>query len=125
MIAFAFAFWVSTLGEMRATPCSSWIESPKRCRSPSSEEWQFIYNYRRSHGGLGGKTPAGRIAEVGERTPLSEVVAAEYDESKERIRYSDWKKDQAMAALQIALAIDLAPPNSRIETSVLELKRCL
>jgi len=63
------------------------------------EEWQFIYNYRRSHGGLAGKTPAGRIAEVGERTPLSEVVVAAYDESKERIRYSDWKKDQAMAAL--------------------------
>jgi len=63
------------------------------------EEWQFVYNYRRSHGGLAGKIPAGRIAEVGEHTPLSEVVVAAYDESKERIRYSDWKKDQAMATL--------------------------
>ena len=63
------------------------------------EEWQFIYNYRRSHGGLAGKTPAGRIAEVGARAPLSEVVVAAYDESKERIRHSDWKKDQAMAAI--------------------------
>jgi hypothetical protein len=63
------------------------------------EERQFSYNYGRSHGGLGRKTPAGKIAEVGERTPLSELVVAAYDESKERIRYSDSKKDQAMAAL--------------------------
>src|SRR5450631_1561876 len=28
-----------------------------------------------------------------------EAVVAAYDESKERIRYSDWKKDRAMAAL--------------------------
>ena len=66
------------------------------------EEWQFVYDYRRSHGGLGGKTPAGRIAEVGERTPLSEAVVVAYDESKERIKYSDWKKDRAMAALHKA-----------------------
>lgn len=63
------------------------------------EEWQFVYNYRRSHGGLGGKTPAGRIAEVGDRTPLSEAVVAAHDESKERIKHSDEKKDRAMAAL--------------------------
>jgi transposase InsO family protein len=63
------------------------------------EEWQFVYNYRRSHGALGGKTPAERIAEIGDRVPLSEIVVANYDESKERIRHSDWKKDQAMAAL--------------------------
>src|SRR5438876_82955 len=25
------------------------------------EEWQFIYNYRRSHGGLGGKTPPAEL----------------------------------------------------------------
>jgi len=43
------------------------------------EEWQFIYNYKRSHGGLGGKTPAGKIADVGERNPMSEVVVAAYD----------------------------------------------
>lgn len=63
------------------------------------EEWQFIYNYRRSHGRLGGKTPAGKIGDVGERAPLSELVVAAYDEARERIQYSDWKKDQAMTAL--------------------------
>ena len=36
MIALAFEFWVSILDEMRATPCSSWIVSPKRCRFLSS-----------------------------------------------------------------------------------------
>jgi len=68
--------------------------------------------------GLGGKTPAGKIAEVGERTPLSELVVAAYDESKERIRYSDWKKDQAMAALHIALTLGVASPNGRIVSAV-------
>lgn len=28
------------------------------------EEWRFEYNWRRSHGSLGGKTPAARIAEA-------------------------------------------------------------
>ena len=63
------------------------------------EEWQFVYNYRRSHGGIGGRTPAARIAEVGDRTPLREDVATAYGEANERIRYSDWKKDQAVSAL--------------------------
>ena len=45
------------------------------------EEWQFVYNYRRSHGGLGGKTPAGRIADVGDRTPLSPRTTNRRNES--------------------------------------------
>lgn len=63
------------------------------------EEWQFEYNWRRPHGSLDGKTPADRIAEIGERTPLSEEVIHAYDESKERIRHRDWRVDRTMAAL--------------------------
>ena len=62
-------------------------------------EWQFDYNWRCSHGGLGGNTPADRIATSGDQVPLREEVAQAYDESRERFRYRDWKVDQAMAAL--------------------------
>jgi len=55
------------------------------------EEWQFEYNWRRSHGSLAGRTPAERMAEIGDRTPLSEEVALAYDETKERMRYSNWR----------------------------------
>jgi hypothetical protein len=50
------------------------------------EEWQFVYTTDVRTVGWLGKNPAGRIAEVGEHTALSEVVVAAYDESKERIR---------------------------------------
>lgn len=74
--------------------------SPKEAEIPARiEEWQFDYNWRRSHGGLGGKTPADRIAAAGHDVPLREVVADAYDERRERFRYRDWKIDRAMAAL--------------------------
>jgi len=63
------------------------------------EEWQFDYNWRRSHGGLGGKTPADRVAAAGAQVPLREEVAESYDESRERFQYRDWKVDRAMATL--------------------------
>ena len=62
------------------------------------EKWQF-HNHGHSRGGLGGRTPDGKIAAVGERTPLSEIAVAAYDESNERILYNDRKKDEVMAAL--------------------------
>ena len=61
------------------------------------EEWQFDYNWRRSHGGLSGKTPAGRLAELAEKTPLREEVALAYEANKERLRFSNWAIDQAVA----------------------------
>lgn len=63
------------------------------------EEWQFDYNWRRSHGGLGGKTPADRVAAAGDQVPPREDVAQAYDASRERFRYRDWKVDRAMAEL--------------------------
>lgn len=62
------------------------------------EEWQFEYNWRRPHGSLNGKTPALRLAEVGELVPLSEEVALLYDSNQERIRHRDWTIDQAISA---------------------------
>jgi len=61
------------------------------------QEWQFDYNWRRSHGSLAGMTPAGRLSELGEKTPLKEEVALAYDEAKERLRFSNWAVDRAVA----------------------------
>ncbi len=66
------------------------------------EEWQFEYNWRRPHGSLSGKTPVGKLAEVGEQTPLAEDIASAYDSRKERIRYSNWKVDLAIAAMPLS-----------------------
>jgi hypothetical protein len=60
---------------------------------------QFDYNWRRSHGGLSGKTPAGRLAELAEKTPLREEVALAYEANKERLRFSNWAIDRAVAGL--------------------------
>lgn len=65
------------------------------------QAWQFEYNWRRPHGSLSGKTPAGKLTEVSEQTPFSEEVALAYDVRKERIRYSDWKVDCAIAATHL------------------------
>lgn len=64
------------------------------------EEWQFDYNWRRPHGSLGGMTPAMRSGEMAELIPLREEVATAYDPTKERMRYRDWKVDQAIASLK-------------------------
>ncbi|UAW63593.1 IS481 family transposase [Mycoavidus sp. HKI] len=65
------------------------------------EEWQFEYNWRRPHGSLSGKTPVGKLAEVGAQIPLSEDITSAYDLRKERIRYSNWKVDLAIAAMDL------------------------
>lgn len=63
------------------------------------EEWQFDYNWRRSHGGLSGRTPADRLAAAGFEVPLREEVMRAFDSSRERIRFSNWKMDQAVTEL--------------------------
>ncbi len=47
--------------------------------------WQFFYNYQRSHGSLGGKTPAQYSSELEDVTPLWDEVIATYDPKKEHI----------------------------------------
>jgi transposase InsO family protein len=64
------------------------------------EEWQFEYNYRRPHGSLNGKPPAGRLAEIGSDIPLNEEVAATYDSTKEILRFSDSKLDRIAVAFK-------------------------
>lgn len=77
--------------------------NPKSRKVPTRiEEWQFDYNWRRAHGSLKGLTPAEWSSKFAEQTPLSEDVAAQYDETKERLRFSNWKTDQAMGKLHEA-----------------------
>ena len=74
------------------------------------EEWQFDYNWRRSHGGLQGKTPVARLGELAEKTPLREAVALAYDASTERLRFSNWAVDRAVAGLARRAASRAQPP---------------
>jgi hypothetical protein len=53
------------------------------------------YNWRRPHGSLAGLTPAERLAQVADVTPDRETVARSFDESEERLRFSDSKADAA------------------------------
>lgn len=46
-------------------------------------EWQQFYNEVRPHGGIGGKSPQQRWAEVAELTPTREEMDARYDPKKE------------------------------------------
>ncbi|MDP3673696.1 MAG: IS481 family transposase [Novosphingobium sp.] len=64
------------------------------------EEWQFHWNWHRTHTGIGGLTPIDRICDLSEKTPFSEEVEAQFQDAKERIRHHDYKVDQAFAALK-------------------------
>ncbi len=44
--------------------------------------WQQFYNEVRPHGGIGGKAPVQRLAEVAELTPTRAEMDARYDPSK-------------------------------------------
>jgi transposase InsO family protein len=74
------------------------------------EEWQFDYNYRRSHGGLSGRTPADRVAEAGESVPLTEDVAQAFEPKRERMRFSNWKIDLAMSEIHRKAMTEISPP---------------
>jgi transposase InsO family protein len=77
------------------------------------EEWQFDYNWRRSHGSLSGRTPVEAIAVPDHLMPMREDVSRAYEPSRERIRFSNWKIDQAMAALHR----DLSKPKANSDAS--------
>ena len=65
------------------------------------EEWQFNYNYRRSHGSLKGLTLAQWAARFDGQVPLWDEVLAQYDATSERIRLSNWSADQSLAKLHV------------------------
>jgi hypothetical protein len=54
-----------------------------------------VYQYTAVDGYSVAKHPPGKSLRSASATPLSEFVVAAFDESKERIRYSNWKKSKS------------------------------
>ena len=65
--------------------------------------WQFFYNYQRSHGSLGGKTPAQYSSELGDVTPLWDEIIATYDPKKEHIQEQNYQTEMAIRKLKPCL----------------------
>ena len=59
-------------------------------------QWQFFYNWQRPHGSLKGKPPSAIVAELSEKTPLSEEVANNY-------KIDNYHKDLIMKKLKGSL----------------------
>ncbi len=66
-------------------------------------QWQFFYNWQRPHGSLKGKTPSEVVAELGEKTPLSEDVCKNYNLDNERIQIANYQVDLTMRKLKGSL----------------------
>ena len=62
--------------------------------------WAHEYNWHRGHESLGGSTPADRVCERLEQTPLRETVSDAYDPSKERMRVREHAVDAALRELK-------------------------
>ena len=67
------------------------------------EEWQFFYNWQRSHGALDGRTPMERCCELTEQTPLSEEAYADYNLEKEPYQERDYKVELQLRKLKRCL----------------------
>lgn len=63
-------------------------------------QWQFFYNWQRPHGGLKGKTPCEIVAELNEKTPLSEDVCKNYNVNNERIQIANYHEDLIVRKLK-------------------------
>lgn len=64
------------------------------------EEWQFFFNWQRSHGGIGGLTPMQKWAECSSYTPWSWEVWNAYDPEKEPERIRNYGADLALLELK-------------------------
>ena len=66
-------------------------------------QWQFFYNWQRPHGSLKGKTPSEIVADLGEKTPLSEEVLKDYNANNERIQIANYHEDLSIRKLKGSL----------------------
>ncbi len=60
------------------------------CLNDRLEEWQFHYNWYRSHSSLKGRTPMDVVTEKSALTPLWEDIEAKYDPAREPIREQNY-----------------------------------
>lgn len=65
--------------------------------------WQFFYNWQRPHGAINGKTPSQIVAELGEKTPLTDVIHKNYELKNERIQIANYQMDLAIRKLKGSL----------------------
>lgn len=63
-------------------------------------DWQHYYNWERPHGAHKGKTPMDKYFELGESTPYSDEVFAEYNPDSERIQEANYKLDLQLKKLK-------------------------
>ena len=63
-------------------------------------EWQFYYNWQRTHGSLGGMTPAEKATQSSDKTPFQENVSDGYVIENERIKVSTYQADLKLRKLK-------------------------
>lgn len=56
-------------------------------------QWQFHYNWFRSHSSLNGKAPIDIVTSLSEKIPLWDEVGAMYDPAKERLKVQNYWVD--------------------------------
>jgi transposase InsO family protein len=66
-------------------------------------EWQHYYNWQRSHGSLGGKTPMEKYIELMQKTPYWDEVCEMYDPTRERIQEANYSLDLKLRRLKGSL----------------------
>lgn len=66
-------------------------------------EWQYYYNWHRSHGSLNDKSPMERYFELSTVTPFWEDVEKTFDGNQERFRDANFRVDQALEKVKRCL----------------------
>ncbi len=59
-------------------------------------QWQFHYNWFRSHSSLKGKTPMDVVTSLSDKTPLWDEVEAMYDPTKEKLKVQNYWVDSQL-----------------------------
>jgi transposase InsO family protein len=63
-------------------------------------EWEFYYNWHRSHSSLSGKTPIEKYCELINQTPIWEDVENGYNPANERIKEQNYYVDSRLVMLK-------------------------
>ncbi len=71
------------------------------------EEWQFFYNWQRSHGGIDSLTPMLKCAKHSAQNPWSWEVWNGYDPENEPERIRNYAQDKALLELKQSLQYSL------------------
>ena len=67
------------------------------------EQWQFHYNWYRTHGSLNGKAPIDKCRELSSKIPFQDDLEAKYDDSKKRFQEPNYWLDLELRKLKPCL----------------------